>query len=64
MMGIADVGAAASNLYSTTVGGGLADLRRMPSTVIDSGPQRTLSRYHEKMRDSAKATSSGIFESR
>jgi len=35
----------ASNLYATTVGQGLADLRRMPSTVIDSGPQRTVSRY-------------------
>jgi polyhydroxyalkanoate synthase len=27
------------------VTGGLADLRRMPSTVIDRGPQRTVSRY-------------------
>jgi poly[(R)-3-hydroxyalkanoate] polymerase subunit PhaC len=44
-IGVGDVGAAASNLYATTVGGGLADLRRMPATVIDTGPQRTLSRY-------------------
>jgi polyhydroxyalkanoate synthase len=36
---------AASNLYATTFGDGLADLRRMPSAVIDSGPQRTVSRY-------------------
>jgi poly[(R)-3-hydroxyalkanoate] polymerase subunit PhaC len=50
MIGISDVGAAASNLYSTTVGGGLADLRRMPSTVIDSGPQRTVSRYDSSRR--------------
>ena len=28
------------------LGEGLADLRRMPSTVIDEGPQRTLHRYH------------------
>jgi polyhydroxyalkanoate synthase len=38
------------NLYSTTVGEGLADLRRMPSTVIDSGPQRTVSRYDSDRR--------------
>jgi polyhydroxyalkanoate synthase len=50
MIGLGDVGAAASNLYATTVGGGLADLRRMPSTVIDSGPQRTLSRYDSTRR--------------
>jgi polyhydroxyalkanoate synthase len=50
MLGIGDVGAAASNLYATTVGNGLADLRRMPSTVIDSGPQRTVSRYDRSRR--------------
>jgi polyhydroxyalkanoate synthase len=50
MIGLGDVGAATSNLYRTTVGGGLADLRRMPSTVIDSGPQRTLSRYDSSRR--------------
>jgi polyhydroxyalkanoate synthase len=37
---------AAANLYDGTLGDGLADLRRMPSTVIDEGPQRTLHRYH------------------
>ncbi len=37
---------AAANLYDGTLGGGLADLERMPSTVIDEGPQRTLHRYH------------------
>ena len=37
---------AAANLYDATLGGGLADLQRMPSTVIDEGPQRTLRRYH------------------
>jgi polyhydroxyalkanoate synthase subunit PhaC len=49
-MNLADVAGAASNLYTTTVGGGLADLRRMPKTVIDSGPQRTLSRYDSARR--------------
>jgi polyhydroxyalkanoate synthase subunit PhaC len=37
---------AAANLYDGMLGEGLADLRRMPSTVIDEGPQRTVSRYH------------------
>jgi polyhydroxyalkanoate synthase len=37
---------AAANLYDGTLGDGLADLRRMPSTVIDHGPQRTVRRYH------------------
>jgi len=50
MLGLGDVAAAASNLYATTVGNGLADLRRMPSTVIDSGSQRTVSRYESSRR--------------
>jgi polyhydroxyalkanoate synthase len=50
VIGLSDVAAAAGNLYSTTVGGGLADLRRMPATVIDSGPQRTVSRYDSDRR--------------
>ena len=41
---------AASNLFAATVTGGLADLRRMPSTVIDTGPQRTVSRYEREGR--------------
>jgi polyhydroxyalkanoate synthase len=49
-IGISDVAGAASNLYATTVGGGLADLRRMPATVIDTGPQRTLWRYDSSRR--------------
>jgi polyhydroxyalkanoate synthase len=50
VIGLSDVAAATSNLYRTTLGGGLADLRRMPSTVIDSGPQRTVSRYDSERR--------------
>jgi polyhydroxyalkanoate synthase len=50
VIGLPDVGAAAANLYATTFGKGLADLRRMPATVIDSGPQRTLSRYDSSRR--------------
>jgi polyhydroxyalkanoate synthase len=52
VLGLPDVGAAAANLYATTVGGGLADLRRMPSTVIDAGSQRTVSRYVSDRRTS------------
>ena len=50
MIGVSDVAGGAANLYTTTVGGGLADLRRMPATVIDSGPQRTVSRYESQRR--------------
>jgi poly[(R)-3-hydroxyalkanoate] polymerase subunit PhaC len=50
VIGLSDVASAAGNLYSTTLGGGLADLRRMPTTVIDSGPQRTVSRYDSDRR--------------
>jgi polyhydroxyalkanoate synthase len=32
------------------VRGGIADLRRMPAEVIDSGPQRTVSRYRGARR--------------
>jgi polyhydroxyalkanoate synthase subunit PhaC len=37
--------ASAANLYDATLGDGLADLNPMPSTVVESGPQRTVSRY-------------------
>lgn len=41
----ADLADAAENLYDIVLRRGLADLRRMPSTVVDDGPQRTVSRY-------------------
>jgi polyhydroxyalkanoate synthase subunit PhaC len=41
----AAVGAAAANVFDAMFRGGLADLRRMPSTLIDEGPQRSLYRY-------------------
>jgi polyhydroxyalkanoate synthase subunit PhaC len=40
-----DAVTAAVNLYDATVRGGLADLRRMPSALIDEGPQRRVHRY-------------------
>jgi polyhydroxyalkanoate synthase subunit PhaC len=48
MLGIPDrteVVAAAANLYDMTLGGGLADTRRMPSELIDEGPLRRVHRY-------------------
>jgi polyhydroxyalkanoate synthase len=39
------VAAAAANVFDTVFRGGLADLRRMPKTLIDAGPQRHLYRY-------------------
>jgi polyhydroxyalkanoate synthase len=41
----ADVVAAAGNVYAATLGGGLADKRRIPSQLIDVGPQRRVQRY-------------------
>jgi polyhydroxyalkanoate synthase subunit PhaC len=48
MLGLPSAGdaiGAAVNLYDATVGGGLADTRRMPSALIDEGPQRRVHRY-------------------
>ena len=35
----------AANAWDLTVGGGVADLSRTPSSIIDEGPQRTVRRY-------------------
>jgi polyhydroxyalkanoate synthase len=48
---IGDVVAGAANLYDITLGEGLADTRRMPSTVIDDAPQRRVHRYHVRSAD-------------
>ena len=45
MLGVHDPVGAAVNLFDATVRGGLADKRRMPSTLIDEGPQRRVHRY-------------------
>ncbi|HEY2637310.1 MAG TPA: alpha/beta fold hydrolase, partial [Solirubrobacteraceae bacterium] len=42
-----DVAAAAANIWDKVFRGGLADLRPMPASIIDEGPQRTVYRYHE-----------------
>ena len=53
----ADVVAAAVNLYDATVRGGLADTRRMPSALIDEGPQRRVHRYHALGRGGRRSAS-------
>ncbi len=40
-----DIGTAAANAYDIALRGGVADLRRMPKTIVDEGPQRSLFRY-------------------
>lgn len=37
---------AVANVWDRLVRGHLADLRRMPSAIVDEGPQRTLRRYY------------------
>lgn len=39
------LGAAAANVFDRLVRGGLADLRPLPSAIIDEAPQRTVRRY-------------------
>ncbi len=39
------LGAAAANVFDRIVRGGLADLRPLPTAIIDEGPQRTVRRY-------------------
>jgi polyhydroxyalkanoate synthase len=39
------VATAGANVFDAVFRGGLADLRRMPKTLIDEGPQRNLYRY-------------------
>lgn len=37
---------AAANAFDAVLGGGLADLRPMPASIVAEGPQRTVFRYH------------------
>jgi len=39
------LGAAAANVFDRVVRGGLADLRPLPTAIVDEGPQRTVRRY-------------------
>ncbi|HVE69121.1 MAG TPA: DUF3141 domain-containing protein [Solirubrobacteraceae bacterium] len=40
------VAASAANAWDVLLGGGVADLRPTPRSIIDEGPQRTVFRYH------------------
>ena len=57
IVGPADLVAAGVNLYDATVRGGIADTRRMPSALIDEGPQRRVRRYHALGLGGRRATS-------
>jgi len=39
------LGAAAANVFDRVLRGGLADLRPLPTAIVDEGPQRTVRRY-------------------
>jgi polyhydroxyalkanoate synthase len=45
------LGAAAANVFDRVIGGGLADLRPMPTAIVDEGPQRTVRRYLDPTGD-------------
>jgi polyhydroxyalkanoate synthase len=60
MLGLPSAGdavTAAVNLYDATIRGGLADTRRMPSELIDEGPQRRVHRYLPLGRGRRRSTS-------
>jgi polyhydroxyalkanoate synthase len=46
---------AAANLFDATVRGGIADTRRMPSTIVGEGPQRRVHRYLPLARGGRRA---------
>ena len=41
---------ACANVWDMTVGPGVADMTRAPSSIVDEGPQRTVHRYRPTMR--------------
>jgi polyhydroxyalkanoate synthase len=60
MLGLPDPASAvtaAVNLFDATVRGGLADTRRMPSALIDEGPQRRVHRYLPLSRGGRRSAS-------
>ena len=44
------LGAAAANVFDRVMRGGLADLRPLPTAIVDEGPQRTVRRYLSRRR--------------
>lgn len=52
------LGAAAANVFDRVMRGGLADLRPLPTSIVDEGPQRTIRRYLRATEDPAAADAS------
>jgi polyhydroxyalkanoate synthase len=50
MLGIERMADSAANLWDMTLGSGVADLTRSPSSIIDEGPQRTVHRFRPTRR--------------
>ena len=50
------VAATAANTYDWFLGGGVADLRSTPASIIDEGPQRTVFRYRRPNPRRARGT--------
>ncbi|HMJ04050.1 MAG TPA: alpha/beta fold hydrolase [Conexibacter sp.] len=56
------LGAAAANVFDRVVRGGLADLRPLPTAIIDEGPQRTVRRYLSSSRERPDREAGATFE--
>ena len=55
------LGAAAANVFDRVMRGGLADLRPLPTAIVDEGPQRTVRRYlAPRDGDRERAAASGV----
>jgi polyhydroxyalkanoate synthase subunit PhaC len=50
------LGAAVANVFDRVVRGGLADLRPLPTAIVDEGPQRTVRRYLRPEDDRGSAS--------
>jgi polyhydroxyalkanoate synthase len=48
------LGAAAANVFDRVMRGGLADLRPLPTAIVDEGPQRTVRRFLRAGDDAAR----------
>ncbi|HZV75181.1 MAG TPA: alpha/beta fold hydrolase [Conexibacter sp.] len=53
------LGAAAANVFDRVMRGGLADLRPLPTAIVDEGPQRTVRRYLRRAGDASGVSRSG-----
>jgi len=49
------LGAAAANVFDRVLRGGLADLRPLPTAIVDEGPQRTVRRYLQAATDASRS---------